>query len=497
MSPAETTILVVYFSVLAVLCAYGGHRFLVTWLYYRHKSDREQELVTREEELPAVTVQLPIYNERYVLPRLVEAVCNLDYPADRLEIQILDDSTDDTVTRAGELAAEHRQRGVDIVHIHREDRIGYKAGALEAGLGRAKGELVAVFDADFLPSPDFLKRTVAGFADPQVGMVQVRWEHLNRDYSLLTRAQAILLDGHFVMEHTARARSGRYFNFNGTAGVWRKKCIEDAGGWEHDTITEDLDLSYRAQMRGWKFTFLPEVVSPAELPVEMDAFRTQQHRWAKGSIETARKLLGTVCRGNSPWWVKAEAVFHLTGNVSYLLLLVLALLMPLAIYVRVKHGFYNALLADLPFFITGTVSVCGFYVCSQREIGKATLSRLAAIPAALCLGVGISINNARAVMEALVGHRSEFTRTPKYAVEERTDRWKLKKYRGKRSIQPFIELAMAAYYTAALAMVAGSGILVSLPFLLLFQLGFAYVGVVSLLQRRGKASVQVKQPAEA
>ena len=283
----EFAFVVVYFAILCILSIYGIHRFVMATLYRIYRKDIPHP-DAKFSDLPRVTIQLPMFNERYVIERLIDAVCEIRYPREKLQIQVLDDSIDETQKIAADAVARKREQGFDIVYIHRDDRTGFKAGALEAGLKTATGEFVAVFDADFVPQPDFLERTIHFFTNEKVGMVQVRWEHLNREYSLLTRVQSILLDGHFVIEHTARNRSGRFFNFNGTAGIWRKSTIADAGGWQHDTITEDLDLSYRAQSKGWQFIYVNESTTPAEVPVEMVAFKTQQHRWAKGSIQVAK-----------------------------------------------------------------------------------------------------------------------------------------------------------------------------------------------------------------
>ncbi|MGQ0506888.1 MAG: cellulose synthase family protein, partial [Myxococcaceae bacterium] len=333
MTSIEILFLGVYFGVLFVLAVYGSHRYRMAYLYYRHKYKLPTPKGTLAQ-LPRVTIQLPIFNEMYVVERLVDSVCKIEYPSELLEIQVLDDSTDETCGIARAVVERNRRLGHNVVYIHRENRQGFKAGALENGLKLAQGEFVAVFDADFVPSPDFLKRTVPFFSDDKIGMVQVRWGHLNREYSILTQAQSIFLDGHFIIEHTARNRSGAFFNFNGTAGIWRRSTINDAGGWQHDTLTEDLDLSYRAQLKGWQFVFLPDVVSPAEVPVDMNAFKSQQHRWAKGSIQTARKLLPTILRSNLPTAVKREAFFHLTNNLAYLLMVLLSLLMPLSMVLR-------------------------------------------------------------------------------------------------------------------------------------------------------------------
>jgi len=306
--------------------------------------------------LPAVTIQLPIYNEMYVADRLIDAVCQIDYPRELLEIQVLDDSTDETQSVAEQAVRRNAARGVDITFIHRTDRSGYKAGALEAALKVAKGEFVAIFDADFIPTPDFLTRTVPFFTDPKVAMVQARWGHINQDYSLLTKIQSILLDGHFVLEHGARNRAGLFFNFNGTAGIWRRTAITDAGGWQHDTLTEDLDLSYRAQLRGWRFVFLPDLIAPAEVPVEMNSFKSQQHRWAKGSIQTCLKLLPRILQSDQPFKVKAEAFFHLSANFNYPLMCVLSVLIAPSMVIRYNMGWYEMLRIDIPLFVAATAS---------------------------------------------------------------------------------------------------------------------------------------------
>jgi cellulose synthase/poly-beta-1,6-N-acetylglucosamine synthase-like glycosyltransferase len=489
MTVFEIVFLVVYFTVLGVLAVYGSHRYRMAFLYYRHK----YKLPTpngRLPTLPHVTVQLPMFNEMYVAQRLIDSVCNIQYPRELFEVQVLDDSTDETCAIARAVVEKWKQAGVDIVYLHRTNRSGFKAGALEHGLTVAKGEFVAVFDADFVPSPDFLMRTVPFFADDKVGMVQVRWGHLNREFSILTQAQSIFLDGHFIIEHTARNRSGCFFNFNGTAGIWRKATIASAGGWQHDTLTEDLDLSYRAQLKGWQFVFLPEVVSPAEVPVDMNAFKSQQHRWAKGSIQTARKLLPTILRSKLPFSVKREAFFHLTNNAAYLLMVLLSLLMPLSMVVRFQHDLYGTLLLDLPIFVSATASVCFFYVATQRELGRGWWGRIKYLPFLMSLGIGLAINNAKAVLEALLGQQSGFTRTPKTGSEGRQVKAVQKTYLGQKSLMPLLELGFGAYFTLAAYFAWSMGVYTSLPFLILFQLGFLYVGFSSLLVGRMKTTTQ-------
>jgi cellulose synthase/poly-beta-1,6-N-acetylglucosamine synthase-like glycosyltransferase len=481
MNPLEIAVLAAYVAVLLILSIYGSHRYLMAYRYYRHKFNLPTPK-RRLDPLPRVTIQLPIFNEMYVVERLIRSVCEIDYPRQLLEIQVLDDSTDETRSIARACVERWRAKGMDVVYIHRADRAGFKAGALENGLAKAKGELVAVFDADFVPKPDFLRRTIHFFSDDGVGMVQVRWGHINRDFSALTHAQSILLDGHFVIEHTARNRSGCFFNFNGTAGIWRRTTIESAGGWQHDTLTEDLDLSYRAQLAGWRFVFLPDVVAPAEIPVEMNAFKSQQHRWAKGSIQTALKLLPQILKSELPWKVKQEAFFHLTANVAYLLMIPLAILMPISMIVRVSHGWMEVLLLDIPFFAAATLSVCAFYVASQREIGATWGQRLRYLPVLMALGIGLSVNNARAVVEALIGHQSGFTRTPKLGVTGKGEGWSRKRYRAAKTFQPLIELGLSAYLAYGVVFAVERGVIYSLPFLLLFQVGFGYVGLMSVFQ---------------
>src|SRR5688500_15434568 len=481
MTLGETLILATYFFVLVILAVYGWHRYYLVYLYMKNK-DRHP-LPAGLATLPVVTVQLPIYNEMYVADRLIDAVCELDYPRERLEIQVLDDSTDETRIVAERAVQRNAARGIDITYIHRTDRTGYKAGALEAGMKVAKGELIALFDADFIPSADFLQRTVAFFGDPRIAMVQARWGHINQDYSLLTKIQAILLDGHFVLEHGGRNRSGLFFNFNGTAGVWRRAAIADAGGWQHDTLTEDLDLSYRAQLRGWKFVFLPDVIAPAEVPVEMNAFKSQQHRWAKGSIQTCRKLLPRILQSDLPLGVKTEAFFHLTANFNYPLMCVLSVLMAPSMVIRYNMGWYEMLLIDVPLFFAATASVANFYVVCQRELHADWMTRLKYLPFLMSIGIGLSVNNTRAVLEALFRRESEFARTPKYRIEGQADEWIGKKYRQSVVVQPMIELALGLYFTATVFYALANGIYGTVPFLVLFQLGFLYTALLSLVQQ--------------
>jgi len=468
-----------YLSVLFGLSAYGIHRYCIIYLFLKHRN-RPPKPAGHFEQLPKVTVQLPIFNEIYVVERLLRAVSNLDYPRELLQIQVLDDSTDDTRDVTAMCAAELRRRGFNVAHIHRVDRTGFKAGALAGGLEAAESEFVCILDADFVPPPDLLKRTIHFFTDPNVGMIQTRWGHLNRAYSLLTRVQAMFLDGHLLLEQTARSRSGRFFNFNGTAGLWRRSCIEEAGGWQHDTLTEDLDLSYRAQLAGWKFIFLQDVVTPAELPVDMNGFKSQQHRWTKGSIQTCKKLLPTIWRSNLPMLIKIEATGHLTSNFAYLLLACLCVLLHPSTG-GPQTGWLRTLLIDIPIFLTASVSVAVFYICAQRELHpRGWLKEILLLPCLLALGVGLSLNNARAVMEAVFNHKSDFKRTPKYGIERKAQPWRSCKYMPLRSILPLAEMGFALYFTYFVWFAITHGQFLSVPFLLMFQGGFLYVSLCSL-----------------
>jgi cellulose synthase/poly-beta-1,6-N-acetylglucosamine synthase-like glycosyltransferase len=479
----ETLILVLYFFVLSILAIYGWHRYYLVYLYMKNRDKAPASVPPPLTTLPRVTIQLPIYNEMYVADRLIDTVCEMDYPRDLLEIQVLDDSTDET-TEIAELAVRrHAARGFAIAYLHRIDRRGYKAGALEAGLRKAHGDFIAIFDADFIPPKDFLRKALPYFTEPNIGMVQARWGHINQDYSLLTKIQAIMLDAHFVLEHGGRNRAGCFFNFNGTAGIWRRQAIDSAGGWQHDTLTEDLDLSYRAQLRGWRFVFLPELVSPAEVPVEMTSFKSQQHRWAKGSIQTCLKLLPRILRSKLPLRVKAEAFMHLSANFNYLLMTVLSILMFPAMYVRYNMGWTEMLLIDVPLFIAATLSVCNFYMVSQRELYRDWPTRLKYLPFLMAIGIGLCINNSRAVLEAIFGRQSEFTRTPKYGIERDSDEWVGKKYHQTVGIQPLIEVGLGLYFTATVYYALVNQIYGTLPFLMLFQIGFLYTGLLSILQQ--------------
>jgi len=459
---------------------YGLHRYVIVYLFFKNRH-RAPKPAGAFAQLPRVTVQLPVFNELYVVERLLKSVAALDYPRELLQIQLLDDSTDETTALAAKNVAELKAAGLDIELIHRADRTGFKAGALENGMRTCTGEFILILDADFVPKPDMLQRTVPYFTDPKIGMIQTRWGHLNRTYSLLTRVQAMFLDGHLLLEQTARSRSGRFFNFNGTAGLWRRSCIADSGGWQHDTLTEDLDLSYRAQLKGWRFVFLADLVTPAELPVDMNGFKSQQHRWTKGSIQTCRKLLPIVWRADLPLLVKLEATAHLTSNYAYLLLFCLCLLMHPS--TGGVTNWWRMVLVDIPIFLSASMPAAVFYLCCQRELYPRTWwKEILYMPALLALGVGLAVNNARAVLEAMLGHQSDFTRTAKYGIQSKTQSWKRARYSPLKSMLPFLELAFAAYFTHYLIFALEEGQWLAVPFLLLFAAGFAYVGLCSIAQ---------------
>lgn len=442
--------------------------------------------------MPRVTIQLPVYNEMNVAERIVEAAARIDYPKELLDIQVLDDSTDETREILRKKIEMLRGEGVDIHHIQRKDRKGFKAGALENGLKTAKGEFVMIFDADFVPKPSALKDMIHYFTDHKIGMVQARWTHLNFDQSALTQVQALMLDGHFIIEHVARNRSGRFFNFNGTAGIWRRSAIEDAGGWKHDTLTEDMDLSYRAQLKGWRFIYLKDIEIPGELPSEMNAFKSQQFRWAKGSIQVARKLLPIVMRSNISLVQKVETFFHLTNNAAYPLLLMMSILILPCLLLSANHGWREVFLIDLPIFFGTTVSVATFYLTTQKEEGSRSVWwAFKRLPILFAVGIGLCVSQTRAVLEALFGHSSEFVRTPKIGVIGSGDEQRERRYSSTLTMVPFIEITMAIYFVVTFLLAWNAQRYASLPFILLFFCGFTYIGGLSLMHAlRSRAAMR-------
>lgn len=492
--PWEAAILGVYLVSVLALSLFGLHRLSLLALYFRHR-DRAIPLPEPLDDArcPHVLVQLPVFNERYVVERLVDSVAALDWPRDRLHIQLLDDSTDDTVEISSRVVRKHRKAGLDIELLCREDRAGFKAGALQAGLDHApQWPFVTIFDADFLPPADYLRRIVPPLLDDEgLGMVQARWGHINRDDTLLTRAQAILLDGHFIMESGARFRGGRFFNFNGTAGIWRRKAIGDAGGWEGDTLTEDLDLSYRAQLAGWRFAYLQALEVPAELPSDPRAFKGQQHRWAKGSIQTAQKLLPRIWRSDLPWTHKLEATFHMGNNLAYPFMVALLLVLPAAVVLRAGSPLWLGLVVDLPVFVFATLNLMLFYALAEREVSRTHWKQRALlVPFVLGLGASLTPNQARAVWQAVRGHRSPFVRTPKAGGNLLTTR-----YRPRVGWQALVEIGAGLYYLAATVFAASHSLWLALPFLLLFASGFLVLGLGSVLPSINGATGASARPA--
>jgi cellulose synthase/poly-beta-1,6-N-acetylglucosamine synthase-like glycosyltransferase len=513
MTVAVTTL---YFIILCLVAMYGFHRYVLVYLYVKHRHNVHTPTRTySESELPYVTVQLPMFNEDMVAERVIAATCKIDYPRDRFEIQVLDDSTDHSAEIAEAACREWVAKGINIVYIHRSNREGFKAGALQEGMKVAKGEFIAIFDADFVPPTDVLRNVMNHFSDDKIGMVQVRWDHLNRDASILTKSQAIFLDGHFVIEHTARNRSGRFMHFNGTAGVWRRTTIEEAGGWQHDTLTEDLDLSYRAQMKGWQFVYLPQYVAPAELPPEMVSFKQQAHRWTKGSMQTAIKLLPRILGSKLPWSIKSEAFFHLTCTVVYPLMVMMTILMypvfilntptkinptPMIPALQPEATWSGPVLNNWLFgaslFVLATCSASTFFIYAQKELfGRiAGWKTLAHLPFIMALGVGVCVNNTKAVIEAFVSmarrRPAEFVRTPKYGVTGSHRRVVMRdapKFNLSKLCLPVIECAFGLYMVSFIVISVRYGAaLTAIPFLLIFAGGYLYVGgsTIWVLYRR-------------
>ena len=464
----------IYLTALAALAVYAVHRLT---LIARARRPLAPVPPCDDAALPVVTVQLPIFNEQAVAARIIAAACALDWPRDRLEIQVLDDSTDDTRALCAAEVAAWRARGVDVVHLHRTARTGWKAGALDAGRAVARGELHAVFDADFVPQPDFLRATIGAFADPRVALVQARWGHLNRDASLLTRLQAMLLDGHFAVEQRGRAAAGACFNMNGTAGVWRARAIDEAGGWHADTLTEDLDLSYRAALAGWRFVYAPAVLAPAELPADVAAWKAQQFRWAKGSIECARKLAGPALRARWPWRHRVEALFHLTHNLPYLLTLIVLVAGGAVIASGAAPAWAPTVHAISA--ITTACVLAGFVAVTDGP----RLATLARVPALIALTAGMAPSQARAVVLGAIGRVTPFERTPKDGGVGRARA--PRRYRAATTSVVAGELALAAYLTACAGIAAAHGATVSAALAVWLAAGVGAVAVATVRAARG------------
>ncbi len=475
----EHVVLIGYFVSLSILFLFGLHGFVM--MYYHRKYGHKNPVPDSEfKPDKLVTIQLPLYNEMYVIERLIDSVCEIDYPKDKMEIQVLDDSTDETTAIVAKVVEEKKKLGFDISHIRRGSREGYKAGALKEGMKIAKGEFIAIFDADFIPQKEFLKKTLSYFTDDKVGMVQSRWEHLNGDYSIITKAQALALDGHFVIEQTVRNKSGFFINFNGTGGVWRKKCIEDAGNWHADTLTEDLDLSYRAQLNGWRFVFLKDFTSPAELPSEINALKAQQFRWTKGAVETAKKILPLVWKSKVPLRVKLQSTFHLTNNLVFPFILLAAILNVPLIFIK-NSGAHELYFAMMSLFVLAFVSSFLFYLYSQKDIHTDWRKRIVLFPLFMAGSMGLAVNNSRAVFEGLMNRKSEFVRTPKFKQESDKDTFVGNKYLSKKlGLSVFVEAVLAVYCFLGVLSSIYFMELASIPFQVLFTLGFSFIAYTSI-----------------
>ncbi|MBU1095939.1 MAG: glycosyltransferase [Bacteroidetes bacterium] len=475
-------ILFAYIFSLSIILLFSSHGFIM--LYYHNKYKKEIHKADEDSLFnKIVTIQLPMYNEMYVVERLIDSVCEIDYDKDKLEIQVLDDSTDSTFDIVAAKVKEKQELGFDIVHIHRTDRSGFKAGALKEGLKVAKGEFVAIFDADFLPKKDFLKTTLSHFTHPKIGMVQTRWEHMNEDYSMLTKIQALALNGHFVIEQSVRNKAGFFINFNGTGGVWKKSCIEDAGNWQADTITEDLDLSFRAQLRGWKFIYLRDNTTPAELPLEINALKAQQFRWTKGAIETGKKLMPIVWRSNLDWKVKLQATYHLTNNIVFPFILLAGILNVPLIFIK-NSGPYDNLFNFMSIFILAFISTFLFYLHAQKDVYLDWRKKITLFPIFMAGSMGFALNNSRAVIEGLLSRKSEFVRTPKYKVAAKGDNYSKNIYFQKTKVDSsaFVELILALYCFIGVGASIYFMEIASLPFQLMFFGGFGIVSFLSLRQ---------------
>lgn len=475
----DQIVLIGYFVSLSILFIFGLHGFVMIYYHrkYGHNNPVPQNNLIDE---PLVTIQLPLYNEMYVVDRLINAVCEIEYPKDKMEIQVLDDSTDETTSIVAGIVEQKKKLGFDISHIRRGTREGFKAGALKEGMKIAKGEYIAIFDADFIPQKEFLKKTLSFFNDDKVGMVQTRWEHLNGDYSIITKAQALALDGHFVIEQSVRNKSGFFINFNGTGGIWRRRCIEDAGNWHSDTLTEDLDLSYRAQLNGWRFVFLKDFTSPAELPSEINALKSQQFRWTKGAVETAKKILPLVWKSKIPLRVKLQSTFHLTNNLVFPFILLAAILNVPLIFVK-NSGSHEAYFAIMSLFVLAFISSFLFYLYSQKDIRVDWRKRIVLFPLFMAGSMGLAVNNSRAVFEGLLNRKSEFVRTPKFKQVSEKDSWTGNKYLNRKlGFSVIVEAILAVYCLIGLLSSLYFFELASIPFQLLFFLGFSFIAYTSI-----------------
>ncbi len=479
----EWIVIGLYAITLGTICLFSLAQFNLSWHYLKSKKKLETEDADLKD-YPLVTVQLPVFNERYVVERLIDSVCKLDYPLDKLEIQVLDDSNDETVEIISKKVKHYAKKGINIQQIRRPDRIGFKAGALQFGMEIASGEYLAIFDADFVPHPDFLVRTLPKFNQEKIGMVQTKWSHLNKDYGLLTKIQAFWLDAHFTVEQKGREQAGSFINFNGTAGVWRKECIKDAGGWQHDTLTEDLDLSYRAQLNGWKFVYREEIESPAELPVVIPAIKSQQYRWNKGAAETARKTLGKVLKSSIGWKHKVRAVFHLLNSSVFLLLLIAAVLSIPMLYIKEVNPDLGLIFDLGSIFIIGFLAMGFFYwVAAKATHPEYTFKYfITNFPAFLAFSMGMALHNSIAVVEGYVGVKTPFVRTPKFNVKDKKDSWKGNLYL-KKALSPvtLFEGILALYFAYGIFSAFRLEDYGLILFHFMMAIGFAYVFMLSVI----------------
>lgn len=475
----EEYILFTYIGSLLVLFTFGSHGFIMVYYYLKYRHQRD-DLTGELTDYPHITIQLPVFNEMYVVERLIKSTCDIDYPLDKLEIQVLDDSTDETVEIVANIVKEYRLRGFDIVHIHRDDRSGFKAGALKEGLKTSKGEFVAIFDADFIPRKNFLRVVIPFFKDPKIGMVQTRWEHLNRSYSLITQILSLALDGHFVMEQQARNKANYFINFNGTSGVWRKECIYDAGNWEADTLTEDLDLSYRAQLKGWKFKYLTDFTTPAEVPSEIVSVKSQQFRWTKGAMETCRKILPRVWKSKFPLKLKIISTFHLTNNIVFPFILIACILNTPIVLIK-NTGQYDTYFTFMSVFVLAFIASFLFYLYSQKDVYEDWRKRIILFPLFMAGSMGFAINNTKAIFQAVINKKTEFVRTPKYLIVDKNDSWVDKKYvHNKISLSVIFESLIAIYSFAGVVISVITLQISALPFQLMFSFGFGLVAYLSI-----------------
>lgn len=475
----EKIILFTYIGSLIILFVFGSQGFTMIYYYFKYKGERDK-FDGKLDGYPIVTIQLPVYNEMYVVERLIKTICDIDYPIDKLEIQVLDDSTDETVEIVDKIVKDYRKIGFDISHIHRNDRSGFKAGALKEGLITAKGEFIAIFDADFIPKKNFLQIVLPFFNDPKIGMVQTRWEHINRSYSLITQILSLALDGHFVIEQQVRNKANFFINFNGTSGMWRKSCIFDAGNWEADTLTEDLDLSYRAQLKGWKFKYLTDFTTPAEVPSEINSVKSQQFRWTKGAIETARKILPKVWKSNFSFKLKVFSTYHLTNNIVFPFIL-LACLLNVPIVLIKNSGHYDTYFTFMSVFVLAFIASFVFYLYSQKDVYADWRSRVLLFPVFMSGTMGFALNNTKAVFQALIKKKTEFVRTPKYLIVDKEDTWKDKKYvHSKVSISVILESLVALYSFTGVVISIITLQISAIPFQLMFSFGFGLVAYLSI-----------------